>query len=100
MIYSYYVPSDIRECEADNGGCDHICTDFPGGYNCSCKAGYNPDGSSCRGIIHAKCPGISGIKIVGWFRSPGKTRNYPLSIQIHFPVVHFDSELSTRLIKN
>ena len=53
--YSYYYLScytstDIRECDDNNGGCDQICTDFPGGYSCSCRSGFTPDGSSCSGM--------------------------------------------------
>ncbi|CAI8024249.1 Latent-transforming growth factor beta-binding protein 1, partial [Geodia barretti] len=43
----------IRHCDEDNGGCDQICTDFPGGYSCSCRAGYSlltSDGTSCMDI--------------------------------------------------
>ena len=45
--------SDIRECEIGNGGCEQICIDFIGGYNCSCEDGFRPqtmDESSCEGI--------------------------------------------------
>ena len=43
--------SDIRECEANNGDCDQICTDFPGGYNCSCRSGFETNGPSCTGMV-------------------------------------------------
>ena len=34
-------------------GCDHICTNTPGGYNCSCSTGYilNSDSLTCAGIL-------------------------------------------------
>ena len=44
----------IRHCDEDNVGCDQICTDFPGGYSCSCRAGYSlltSDGTSCMGRL-------------------------------------------------
>ena len=43
--------SDVRECDTDNGGCDHICTDFLGGYNCSCRSGFRTDGNRCTGMF-------------------------------------------------
>ena len=43
--------SDILECVIDNGGCEHICTDFPGGYECSCRDGYHEIGGICEGIL-------------------------------------------------
>ena len=45
-----HLLSDIRECEVKNGGCDQVCTDFPGGYNCSCRSGFETDGPSCIGM--------------------------------------------------
>ena len=50
LLYSYLF-SDIRECEVNNGDCDQICTDFPGGYNCSCRSGFETDGPSCIGML-------------------------------------------------
>ena len=44
---------DIMECKDENGGCDQICIDFPGGYSCSCRAGFTQltsDRSSCSGM--------------------------------------------------
>ncbi len=32
---------DIDECQKSNGGCDQICLNRPGGFNCSCKDGYD-----------------------------------------------------------
>jgi len=48
--------SDIDECELFHNGqagrlCLHACVNTPGGYRCSCPAGYNVtrDGRSCKG---------------------------------------------------
>ena len=53
LVTLHTIPhlSDIRECEANNGGCDQICTDFPGGYSCSCRSGFETDGPSCTGMV-------------------------------------------------
>ena len=43
--------TDIDECAVNNGGCDHICTNVPGSFYCSCRSGYNlqSDRRTCRG---------------------------------------------------
>ncbi|KAI8494281.1 hypothetical protein Bbelb_280410 [Branchiostoma belcheri] len=33
--------SDIDECSAANGGCDHVCTNTMGTFHCSCVTGFN-----------------------------------------------------------
>ncbi|XP_019616827.1 PREDICTED: uncharacterized protein LOC109464315 [Branchiostoma belcheri] len=52
--WSRNVPScsDIDECLAANGGCDHVCTNTMGTFHCSCVTGYNlnADGFSCNDI--------------------------------------------------
>ncbi|KAI8480409.1 hypothetical protein Bbelb_418670 [Branchiostoma belcheri] len=49
--WSSNVPScnDIDECSAANGGCDHVCTNTMGSFQCSCAAGFtlNVDRLSC-----------------------------------------------------
>ncbi|XP_035665958.1 P-selectin-like [Branchiostoma floridae] len=32
--------TDADECAASNGRCDHICSNFPGGYRCFCGLGF------------------------------------------------------------
>lgn len=34
------VSPDIDECRLNNGGCDHICRNTVGSFECSCKKGY------------------------------------------------------------
>ncbi|XP_019615701.1 PREDICTED: uncharacterized protein LOC109463369 [Branchiostoma belcheri] len=52
--WSSNVPScnDIDECSAANGGCDHVCTNTLGSFQCSCVDGFNlnVDGHSCDDI--------------------------------------------------
>ena len=46
---------DINECAINNGGCEHVCTNYVGNYTCSCNSGY--------ALLHKKfCSGI--IKII------------------------------------
>jgi len=44
---------DIDECLNNNGGChvDATCKNIKGGFNCTCKSGYEGDGYSCQGFI-------------------------------------------------
>lgn len=32
---------DINECAINNGGCDQICRNNGGGYDCACQQGYD-----------------------------------------------------------
>ncbi|KAK6038805.1 EGF-like domain protein [Cooperia oncophora] len=49
MTYDGRTCEDINECVLNNGGCQHSCTNMPGGYKCSCEEGYGlaEDGHSC-----------------------------------------------------
>ena len=45
------LPTDIDECSTNNGGCNHVCTNTVGSFNCSCNDGFslNADRASCNG---------------------------------------------------
>ena len=47
------VISDFDECGENTDGCQHICTNYDGGYNCSCYLGYSLDANlrDCSGIM-------------------------------------------------
>ena len=52
---SYFVIktfSDVNECQASNGGCEQVCTNTDGSFQCSCRTGYSlsSDGLNCNGI--------------------------------------------------
>ena len=38
--YDIIFASAAKECDINNGGCDHYCTDTIDGYFCSCYTGY------------------------------------------------------------
>ena len=44
---------DIDECSISNGGCDQVCNNFPGYYQCNCLKNYtlNADKKTCKGIL-------------------------------------------------
>ena len=35
-----------NECQENNGGCDHLCFDTPGGFFCGCQEGFQLSGNS------------------------------------------------------
>ena len=43
--------TDVDECSTNNGGCDHVCTNTVGSFNCSCNDSFslNTDGATCDG---------------------------------------------------
>lgn len=43
---------DVNECNTDNGGCHHNCTNAEGSFTCSCKDGFHlrDDDLNCDGI--------------------------------------------------
>ena len=42
---------DINECNVNNGGCEHTCTNTVGSYNCSCNTGYQLNLGHCSGNL-------------------------------------------------
>jgi len=43
---------DTDECESNNGGCNQICNNTAGSYQCLCSQGYllSADNHKCKGI--------------------------------------------------
>ncbi|XP_048581975.1 uncharacterized protein LOC116616154 [Nematostella vectensis] len=42
---------NVNECNSNNGGCDHLCNDTVGSFNCSCYQGYQLAGKTrCQDI--------------------------------------------------
>ena len=41
--------TDVNECATNNEGCDHVCTNSVGSFQCSCNSGYSlaADGTTC-----------------------------------------------------
>ena len=49
-----YYKKDVNECDKQNGGCDHNCSNTEGSFECSCYIGYklDDDRKSCLGTYH------------------------------------------------
>ena len=49
--HGLYLYSDTNECNTNNGGCGHTCTNIDGSFQCSCMDGYAlaADGLLCEG---------------------------------------------------
>ena len=49
MFFLLYI-TDVDECLDDNGGCEQVCRNTPGSYQCRCNAGYQlVDDLNCTG---------------------------------------------------
>ncbi|XP_053389061.1 uncharacterized protein LOC128552082 [Mercenaria mercenaria] len=50
--YLVVISEDTDECEVANGGCQHICHNTVGSYECSCNTGYilSDNGGTCSDV--------------------------------------------------
>lgn len=48
---------EIDECATGTHGCEQICINTMGGYQCDCKLGYelHSDGKKCEGQLSGQC---------------------------------------------
>lgn len=61
QLISFFLPpdfiaSDIDECASDSHGCDQMCTNTDGSYECWCDKGYllDADGHTCEGTLYVR----------------------------------------------
>ena len=90
MFNSILNYTDVNECAYDNGGCQHVCSNSGGSYQCLCNTSYylQSDGKSCAKTPPTPPPSPSITTVVptspsvscgqtsdgalnGSFRSPG-----------------------------
>ena len=45
--------ADFNECSLNNAGCEHVCNNTAGSFNCDCRAGFKlkADKMGCEGRI-------------------------------------------------
>ena len=49
-----FIITDVKECDTDNGGCAHTCTEAAGSFSCICNPGYtlnDDDMKTCDGKL-------------------------------------------------
>ncbi|XP_023572639.1 adhesion G protein-coupled receptor E1 isoform X2 [Octodon degus] len=69
-----FACSDLDECLANSTCPEHAdCTNFPGGYNCACQAGFIANGSRCEDVDECLTSGICPehadcINVLGSYR--------------------------------
>ena len=51
-LFVCFVFIDLDECASNNGGCDQVCTNTHGSYQCSCNPGYTKNGHRCEGKVN------------------------------------------------
>ena len=55
---------DLNECASNNGGCDQVCTNTHGSYQCSCNPGYTKSGHRCGGKVNLTIGlGFSSVRL-------------------------------------
>ena len=49
FLYLCKLFTDVNECAADTDGCDQVCTNTAGSFECSCNSGFtlSGDGRTC-----------------------------------------------------
>ena len=51
MLLKCYYSSDYNECGLNNAGCEQVCKNTVGSYNCDCRKGFE---------LHANKTGCKG----------------------------------------
>ena len=54
LVTNFFHSTDINECDFDNGGCSHNCSNVNGSYYCKCLTGYitaDVDDHECDGML-------------------------------------------------
>lgn len=75
--------SDVDECEIDNGGCEQLCKNMPGSFECACQPGLQIDtsnGKACVGKLWSLLPIITHPRLINILKFDFK--NYFKDIKI------------------
>ena len=54
--------TDINECHSNNGGCDHICVNTEGSFQCSCNTSYILAANNKTCVTPGYCNGYEVIR--------------------------------------
>nr|AEP25603.1 bone morphogenic protein 1 [Holothuria glaberrima] len=77
--------ADMDECESNNGGCQHVCTNTLGSYSCSCRNGFtlHENRHDCK---ESKCQ-KEITAVTGEITSPNYPDNYPKRKQCSWHII-------------
>ena len=62
LLFVYLLSTDVNECQVLNiCSVSGVCVNTDGSYLCSCKQGYEGNGTHCRGRYYRYCSPVSHV---------------------------------------
>lgn len=75
------LSTNVNECTTNNGGCDHICSNTKGSYECECHGGFllSSDKHRCQGESTTIIPGESIALCISYIKQLLKNKRVSVS---------------------